>query len=314
MAFFRRRKIRFFLTVILIMAIFVTLFAAFYLFCKTRIEKAMETYEKELEQLEFDLYSLSRQVYVPKQDIPCGTVLTKDMFDIVEMKLQISQSDLVDETDMGKVSTVFLPSGTPVLKFSVADEKLPDDIREQEFNMFLLKTNQKKGDFIDVRIIFPNGENYIVLSKKQIKDIIPEENIIRLWLSETEIHNISSAIIDAYIHPGTKIYVTTYIIPELQGASVPFYAANDAVLDLIQKDPNILEKASDVLSREIRAELEKKLNSIAEENISRVTTGVNEEISKNNEVIKSMEANPVENSEDITNGENSEPQETEIFN
>ena len=75
-----------------------------------------------------------------------------------------------------------------------------------------------------------------MLSKKQIKDIIPEENTVRLWLDESEIHNISSAIIDAYIHPGTKIYVVTYIMPELQEAAIPFYAANEDVLDLMRRD------------------------------------------------------------------------------
>jgi len=62
------------------------------------------------------------------------------------------------------------------------------------------------------------------------------------------------------------------------------------VLDLMRRDPNILEKASDALARELRASLEENLNSIAKENIGKVTTGVNEEISKNKEIIQSQEA------------------------
>ena len=53
-----------------------------------------------------------------------------------------------------------------------------------------------------------------------------------------------------------------------------FYAANEDVLDLMRKDPNIVDKASDALARELRAALERNLNSITEENISKVTTWV----------------------------------------
>ena len=310
MAFFRKRKMFSVLAVIFTLTIILLLLSGLYYLYQKKLAQTVETYEYELEQLKFDLYSLNRRVYVPKQDIPFGTVLTQDMFDIVEMKLDFPQARLFDESDIGKVNTVFLPSGAPVFKTSVAEEKLDNDLREQEFNMFYLQSNQKKGDFVDVRIFFPNGENYIVLSKKQIKDIILEENTVRLWLDESEIHNISSAIIDAYIHPGTKIYVATYIMPELQEAAVPFYAANENVLDLMRKDPNIVEKASDALARELRASLESNLSSVAKEDISKVTTGVNEEISKNKELIQSQEAPRDKTGEKVNfNREN-----TEVFN
>lgn len=314
MAFLRRKRFFSVLTVILILIIFCSLIFGFYYFYQSKVHEMVKKYEDEIEELKFGLYSLTRRVYVPKQDIPLGTVLTQEMFNVIDMKLDIPQVKLLDETDIGKVNTVFLPSGMPVLKMSVADAKLPNDLREQEFNMFLIQTNQKKGDFVDVRILFPNGENYIVLSKKQIKDIMPEENTIRLWLNETEILNISSAIIDAYIHPGTKIYVATYIMPELQEAAIPFYAANEDVLNLMRNDPNIVEKASDALARELRAALEANLNSITEDNISKVTTGVNEEVSKNKEIIQSQELLPDETREDDAVNRNLTREETELFN
>lgn len=312
MAFFRRRKILSFFRIILVIFTYLAAISVFYCMYRTGIAKAEEKYEENLEQLQFDLYSLNRRVLVPINDIPVGTILAKDMFDVVETRLDIPQVNLLDETDMGKVCKISLPSGIPVLKMMVTDEILPDDLREHEFNMFQLQANLKKGDFIDVRIFFPTGENYIVLSKKQIRDIIPEKNLIRLWLNESEIHNISSAIIDAYIHPGTKIYITTYIIPELQEATIPFYAANEAVLDLMKNDPNIVEKASDALAREARAALERNLNLMANENVSRVSSGVSEELSKTTEAIRSREESVKKAEKANTDGSLSV--ESEIFN
>ena len=312
MAFFRRKRTFSIFIIILVLIIFCILFFGSYYVYKTKLNEAVKAFEEEMEQLKLDLYSLKRRAFVPKQDIPFGTVLTQEMFEIIEIKLDIPQRELLDESDIGKINTVFLPSGIPVFKMSVADEKLENDLREQEFNMFLIQTNQNKGDFIDVRILFPNGENYIVLSKKQIKDIMLEDNTVRLWLNESEILNISSAIIDAYIHPVTKIYVAKYIMPELQEAAIPFYAANEDVLDLMRKDPNIVDKASDALARELRAALERNLNSITEENISKVTTWVSEEISKNKEIIQSHELDKTGKEDAIS--ETSDGEDAGLFN
>lgn len=314
MAFFRRKRTFSVLIVILVLIIICVLSGGFYYLYKTRLDEIIEKYEKEIELLNFNLYSLKRQVYIPIKDIPFGTVISQDLFNVTEMKLDIPQKSLIDKSDMGKVNTVFLPAGMPVLKISVADEKLANDIREQEFSMFLIQTDQRKGDFIDVRIMFPNGENYIVLSKKQIKDLILEDNTIRLWLNESEIHNISSAIIDAYIHQGTKIYVTTYIMPELQEAAIPFYAPNEEVLNLMRRDPNIIEKVSDALAREIRAILERNLNSITEENLNKVTTGISDEISKNIEIIQSQESRQDKTGESNSENQNIAPEDNELFN
>lgn len=314
MAFLRRKRRFSVIIAFLILTLLCVMSAGLYYLYQTRLAKIVKEYEEKIEEINLELYALKRQVFVPKQDIPFGTVLTRDMFDTVDMKLDIPQKVLFDESDIGKINTVLLPSGIPVLKMLVTDEKLADDLRELEFNMFMIQTNQMKGDYIDVRILFPNGENYIVLSKKQIKEIMPEENTVRLWLNETEIHNISSAIIDAYIHPGTKIYVVKYVMPELQGAAIPFYVPNEDVLDLMLRDPNVLEKASDALAQELRESLERNLNSITDDNIGKVTTGVTEEFSKNREVIQSQESVFEKTDDENTANQNVIMEDIELFN
>lgn len=292
MAFLKKKNI---LPVILVRIIaFLLLFGAFsgavYFLYQRQIKEMKKLHEDEIESFRFQLYELERQTLVPKEDIPFGTVLSMEQFNKVGMKLQFSQDVLLDESDMGKTSMMVLPKGIPVLKTAVVDEPPSEDLRKAEFNMFLLQTDQIRGDFVDIRIIFPNAENYIVLGKKQVKDIKPAENIIWLWLNEEEIHLISSAIIDAYIHPGTKLYATTYIQPEIQEAAIPYYPANPYVLDLMRKDPNILKKASDMLAREARAILESHLQTMAPDDVTKVSAGIEEEIAKTVETIKNEAA------------------------
>lgn len=262
-----------------------------YILYQVKMKELEERHREEIDQYRFQLYQLDRQAFVPKQDIEFGTVLSPEMFDQVGIKMEVSQDLLLDQNDMGKTSIVKLPKGIPVIKSDVVGEPPANDLRKVEYNMFLIQTDQHEGDYIDIRIVFPNAENYIVLGKKQIKAMKAEDNILWLWLNETEIHLISSAIIDAYLHPGTKLYAATYIQPEMQTAAVPYYPANSDVLDLMRTDPNILKKASDMLAREARALLESHLQAMTLDEVTKVSAGVGEEISNANESIKNAGLN-----------------------
>jgi len=278
--------------VLLVLILFLVLTAAIagsaYYIYQFKVTEIQKENDEKIQDLRYQLYLLNREAYIPKEEIKYGTILTPELFDKVNIKLETSQDLLLDETDMGKINTITLPAGNIVFKSMVSESKLENDIREVEFNMFLIQSNQEKGDFVDVRITFPNGESYIVLSKKQLKGLNLKENTIWLWLDESEILNISSAIIDAYINSGSKLHVTTYILPEMQEAAIPFYPANTDVLDLMKRDPNILKKASDTLAREARAILENHMSMMNTTDLNDVSSGVEEEKGKNKKLIEEM--------------------------
>lgn len=300
-----------FVRILLIFILSAALIGVLFYLYQLKMDEMKKLHGEEIEKFRFQLYQLDRHALVPKQDIEFGTMLSMDLFEQVSMKMEISQDLLIDETDMGKTNLVKLPKGIPVTKHAVVSEPPGNDLRKVEFNMFLLQTDQKQGDFIDIRIAFPNAENYIVLSKKQIKAMEAADNLLWLWLDETEIHQISSAIIDAYLHPGTKLYAATYIQPEMQTAAIPFYPANPDVLDLMRTDPNILKKASDALARQTRALLESHLQAMTLDEVTKVSAGVGEELSKADEALKNAELNReaqrnLQDSSTVT-GENTQP-------
>jgi len=50
-----------------------------------------------------------------------------------------------------------------------ADNPVQDDIRKQEYNIVVLPVDITTGDYIDIRVMFPNGQDFIVVSKKKLK-------------------------------------------------------------------------------------------------------------------------------------------------
>lgn len=128
-------------------------------------------------------------------------------------------------------------------------EDMGDDLRIHGFPYIRLTNRLRKGDYVDIRISFADGGDFVLLSKKQVKEIAPlgEEGTNALWMavSEEEILRLSSAVVDAYLNEGCYIYAIQYV-SETQEAAVVNYAVSDLVKQLMEKDPNIVKLAENV--------------------------------------------------------------------
>ena len=165
--------------------------------------------------------------------------------------IRLNGSALIAKLDM-KTNTVIT-----LEMISKSDEIMTDDIRRQEYNCVVLPLDLETGDYVDLRLMLPNGQDYIVVSKKQVTIATAgDEAIGTLWsskdtiwvnLSEDEILSMSCAIVDAYKILGAKLYATVYTDPGMQKAATPTYLINAETAALIQKDPNVLTEALNAL-------------------------------------------------------------------
>ena len=110
--------------------------------------------------------------------------------------IELAETPIIAKVNMNKNSVVTIDM------ISKSDEKTTDDLRKVEYNMLVLPTQIETGEYIDVRLSLPSGQDYIVVSKKQVE--IPQINGIdsadTIWLklSEEEIITMNNAIVDAY--------------------------------------------------------------------------------------------------------------------
>ncbi len=166
-----------------------------------------------------------------------------------------------------------------------------DDVRKQEYNVIVLPTQIQTGDYVDIRLSMPNGQDYIVVSKKSVElpviDGVDSESTIWLNLSEDEILSMNSAIVDAAKIQGTKLYATTYTEPGIQNAATPTYTTSKEVLKQIADDPNIVEKAKNELAnrynQSMRETIDNAIQSDADKNEGSLATKIQESITKTQE-------------------------------
>ena len=133
-----------------------------------------------------------------------------------------------------------------------SDENITDDVRQEDYNMIVLPADLMTDDYVDISLMTPTGQNFIVISKAKVT--IPTNNdgtyitdTVRMNLSEDEILTISSAIVEASGLSGSKLYATKYVEAGMQNAATPTYIPNAAVTAQISADPNIVSAAMETL-------------------------------------------------------------------
>lgn len=262
MGFAKRKRKKYKGLIIAIISVFsiVVIFSGIYMVGTTYIDGIKEAHVIEMHRVTMINDSYKKTVLVPLNTIKNGTKLSRDHFKTVTITTSQDINTFVDESSIDGYARMDLEADIPVLKCMISSEALHNDMRIREFSIFDLPTALKIDDFIDVRITFQNGEDYIVLSKKRIRNLNKDTGTIWLWLTEKELLEMSSAIVDAYLNEDSSLYTTVYVNGNLQEAAISNYPANVDVLSLIQDNPNIIEEAEIAMIAEARVGLEGRLS------------------------------------------------------
>ena len=186
--------------------------------------------------------------YVLTKDVAAGEALTADMFQVQRVQ---STGDLsvvaspAEEELLGKRLKVSLTKGA-ALSADVLYEGAPvaDDERRVELREVELPKTLREDEYVDVRIVFPNGEDYLVVGHKRVYRIIRDDEgevlALQLRLLEEELLRYQAACVDTKTYRDTRLYAVQYT-GEYQVAAQAYYPVNREVFRLLQWDPNIVE-------------------------------------------------------------------------
>ena len=178
---------------------------------------------------------------------------------------------------MPLIAKIDMYANTVITPDMVAEGQLTkDDVRKQEYNIIALPTQIQTGDYIDVRLRLPDGQDLIVVSHKEVEiptiEGVESTNCIWIDLSEEEILTLSCAIVESYEMTGAKLYATRYVDPGLQNAAQITYIPNTETMALINNDPNIVETAKAELRRRYNEDIADGNDKIVRQSIDDATT------------------------------------------
>lgn len=240
-----------------------------------------EDYKEQTMLKDAELTRNTKTVYVATRNISKGETLLEEG-ENANIQLQniytgLDYTSFITPEQIGSTIIVDLTYGEPVMTNMITTEELSNDTRWVEIACAELMTTQAEGDCIDLRIAFPDGEDFIVLAKKYLVNMQKANCIFNCKLNEEEILRLRSAIIDAYTIAGCKLYTTVYVEENLQPEATPTYPVNEANIELINSDPNVLTKAMYTLNMDARLSLEARVSSYEDEYLNSLTSSYEEE-------------------------------------
>lgn len=224
----------------------------FYRNTKNKVEKEYDSLNKIIEENQ-------KELYVSQEVIHIGEYITEDKVKVERVYNSQLEDGFIVSDDIGKIAVVTIEKGTHIQSSMISEDRSSSDLREVSFQGLALTNNLLSGDVVDVRILYPNGENYIVLSKKRV-NVTETMDESYFNLCEEEILRMSSAMVDAYLYPDSMLYTTKYIEPAIQRESIITYIPSIDIKQLIEDSPNIVHIAMRTLNNRNRSELEERQN------------------------------------------------------
>jgi hypothetical protein len=224
------------------------------------------------------------------QDVKFGGDITSAMVEPVTVSEKVapvgtfnskvqSGNKWTDQSYIPNKAKVDLKAGTILSSEVTYTEEVGNDVRLAEYNMITLPTTLQIGDTIDIRLKLGNGQDFVVISQKQVKSILG--NTVGMNLSESEILMMNSAIVEAYVMKSANLYAIQYIDGS-QKEATKTYVPTEAVQNLINVDSNIVTTAKNELTSKfingVRANIESEKQNYADAEKENIEAGFTTQI------------------------------------
>lgn len=243
--------------------IFVVLNVFQFIFWKHTNAESAEKYVAEIANLNATIagYGDAVTVWTVTDAVKPGDEITEDKLQSLTMYTSLLTEQYVQDTSeiVGKYFKIAVNPGTPLFFDSIMEEEMDDTTRDIDIVLDRMPVGTAVGDYIDIRMTMPYGDDYIVIPHKRIYQI--NEGSIKLHMTELEWNTYLGAMVDYYLNQqyGCTIYADKYVEPGLQQAAVNYYAVPSNIAALLQKNPNIINKEEAASLNEWRQSLDSLL-------------------------------------------------------
>lgn len=284
----RKSKVKTLTGVIITMGVVLAVTGTSTVLLKQNLDRQTAAYE----ELYTQTVNNTHTVYVAMCDeesggiVKSGTILEEGVnVEKVSVFTSLPESSYMGEDDLGKPLINDVPDGMPIYQTMVAQDGAKEGDREYNVLVANLMESLKDNEYIDVRIMFPNGDDYCILPKKCVKDLNLETASFTCLMNEEEILRMASATVDAYMISGSYIYTVRYADGTISEESTPTYPVRANTMTLIKQDPNVLTEATETLNMQARANLESRLANMTKEQVTAVTGGTGVKDNADNSVL-----------------------------
>lgn len=176
--------------------------------------------------------------YEMNYDVKSGTIIEESDLTPVEIPEKSSVGYIVDINDvLGKRYKTDLGAGTILHESLVTENELKPDSRyiDVPVEPTGIPIGLEPGDYIDVRVTFTRGQDFIAMSHKEVVQI--NSNIIKIVGDEIDNLTLVSLKKDKALYAGCEIYAIQYVEGGVQDSSTNYYPIRlDTLASAAQND------------------------------------------------------------------------------
>ena len=158
---------------------------------------------------------------------------------------------------LGKKFRIDIDEGSLLMQDFVVDDPVAASDRYYQVILSDFPTNIQVGDYVDIRIQFTYGEDFISIPHKRVEEMDLSNGLFTFIFDENDISVYNSMLLDKALYPAVSIYMLKYVDSSSQTAAEEYYPVNDNISEILAVNPNILDAVKEQMTLE-RA----KLNSI----------------------------------------------------
>ncbi len=163
----------------------------------------------------------------------------------------------------GRLYKTNFAANTCITEDMIIEEEIAGDHRELDIVMTEIPIGLEPGDYIDVRITFPLGQDCIAMTRKRV--IAVYANVVKLIVNEEDVYSYESMKTDYGHYRAVRIYGIKYVEAGLQPAAATFYPVNLEIMKTMILDPN-METGDFAETLSFRKQLEEQnLNELVDE-------------------------------------------------
>jgi len=184
--------------------------------------RAAKVYGALLAERDTLIDGAKRLAYVTVKEIKAGECFTPEN---TERRYLLSEQpeEGIAEDVFGMAACANLPAGSIISTALCCSQEFLGTERECVFEDILLPDCFSDYEMVDVRIRYPNGENYCVLRQKRLRRRQENPEECRFALTEAEQILLSAARYDTEVYKGAELYVVAFVEERLQKAADSFY-------------------------------------------------------------------------------------------
>jgi type II secretory pathway pseudopilin PulG len=254
-----------------------------------QVTKSYEAAEAQITSLESKLDAIGyfTDVITVKTGVKMGQLIKdEDLTTVSKPSDELPENIVTDKKDIiGKYWRIGVTPDTEITFDLIDDEGYTGTVYTRELYMDAnLPIGLTVGDYIDVRIVLPGGEEFVVFAHKRVN--AKYDDTLVMQFDEADLWLYTSMMIDRALYKpcGMKLYATRYVDPGKDNLTVAYYPMRKEAVDIMSINPNLTEEQRNrIWNESLRNAIDEKLSYYTDntnKDVAKLVAGVAEEASR----------------------------------